>query len=179
MYQRYFGANQKGRYSLAHTAGFIGFAGTFIVFFSFLYNLYIDGEMLYFYCNLGVFLLLTGFWLILLGTTRRELTVSIPKSNYILFLGFLTLAYNVMYGIKMYQAFHPSIFSMDFLAILLYLFLDLFAAVLLIVNGTRSYRELAGRYTRIYPKIAWKRNVIGLAGIGLGILLGLLITITG
>lgn len=162
---------------MAHTAGFLGIAGTVIVFFSFLYNLYIDGKMLYFYCNLGVFVLLTGFWIILLGMTKRELAVSIPKSNYILFLGFLTLAYHVMYGIKMYQAFRPSIFSAGFLVIPLYLFLNLFSAILLLVNGLRSYRELAGRYTRIYKKIVWKRNVSCVAGMILGILLGLLIVI--
>ena len=177
MYQRYFGTNQKSRYSLAHTAGFIGIVGTVIVFFSFLYNLYIDGETLYFYCNLGIFVLLMGLWIVLLCVTKRELAVGISKSNYILFLGFLMMAYNVMYGIKMYQAFQPSILSMEFSVILLYLFLDLFSAILLIINGMRSYRELSGRYTRIYRKIAWKRNVICLAGIGLGILLGLFIRI--
>ena len=178
MYQRQFGTNQKNRYSLAHTAGFIGIVGTFIVFFSFLYNLYIDGKTTYFYSNLGVFLLFLLLWGTLIRTTRRELTVSIPKSNFILFLGFLMLSYNVMYGVKMYGVFQPSVFSVEFFGIFLYLFLDLFSAVLLIVNGANSYRELAGRYTRIYRKISWKRNGICLAGIGIGILLGLLIIIS-
>lgn len=177
MYQRYFGMNQKGRYSLAHKAGYIGLAGTVIVFLSFLYNLFESGNVLYFYCNLGVFIFFAVLWISLIGTTKRELAVSIPKSNFILFVGFTVLAYNLMYGVKMYLAFQPSVFSIEFLTILLYLFLDLFSSVLLIINGTKSYREISGRYTRIYKRIALKRNITCFFGLIAGVLLGMLIVI--
>ncbi len=177
VYQRYFGPSQKSRYALAYKAGIIGLAGTFIVFFSFLYNLYMDGEMTYFYCNAAIFSVMTVLLITMLAITKREPVISISKSNYILFLGFLMLSYYLVYGIQMYFAFHPALFSIEFFTIFLHLFLNLLSAVLLLTSGLRTYRELQGRYTRMQRRLWWKRFCTCGAGMLLGILAGFLIVI--
>ncbi len=130
-----------------------------------------------FYCNAAVFAVLLIFLITMIAVTKREPVISISKSNYILFLGFLMLSYYLMYGVKMYFAFRPAVFSFEFFAIFLYLFLNLLSAILLLTSGLRTYRELSGRYTRMQQRLWWKRLFTCLAGILLGVLAGLLIAI--
>ncbi len=179
MYQRYFGPGPRSKYALACKAGVFGLAGTVVVFFSLLYNLYAEGEMQWFYCNLGTFVLFVALWSALIAVTKRELMFSVGKTNYLLFLSFLILAHSLMCGVKLYLAFQPALFSVELLGILLYLFLHLLASVLLLVNGVQSSRELSSRYTRLYRKVKWKRNLYCLAGFLLGLLLGNWIVIVG
>ncbi len=136
-----------------------------------------DGNMLYFSCNAAVFGVLLIFLIAMLAVTKREPVISISKSNYVLFLGFLMLAYYLMYGGKMYTTFRPTLFSLEFFTIFLHLFLNLLAAALLLISGLTTYRELSGRYTRMQRRLWWKRFFTCFAGLVLGTTAGFLIAI--